>query len=114
MRFQAEIPAKDAAILNSLMEECEVHSNAELLTNILYLASWAVSERSRGCRIASISDHGPVRELVSPMLERVAPKGELPQVEMDWTAKELRSLAALASTVPAPPAEPLVRLMTRR
>jgi hypothetical protein len=115
MRFQAELQNRDAAILRGLMEELQTQSNAELLTHLLSIASWAVSERRQGRRLASVSAEGPVRELVSPLLERVAQEHALPRVDINWTPQELRDLASLASAAdPAPPTERLVRVMKKR
>lgn len=113
MRFQAEIPARDQHLLSSLMRELEIQSNAELLTHLISIARWAVTERRQGRRIASLGSQGPVRELVSPLLERVAPEHQLPHVEIHWTPEELADLAALASSEPAAPLEPLRGLMRR-
>jgi hypothetical protein len=49
------------------------------------------------------------RELVSPLLERVAPATGLPHVEIDWTDEEARNLSALISAEPAAPASPIRR-----
>jgi hypothetical protein len=95
------------------MRELEIQSNAELLTHLISIARWAVSERRQGRKIASLGSQGPVRELVSPLLERVAPEDQLPRVEMDWTPEELAALAALASAEPAAPVERLRSLMRR-
>jgi hypothetical protein len=113
MRFQAEIPTRDQRILSSLMRDLEIQSNAELLAHLISIARWAVVERRQGRRIASLGAQGPVRELVSPLLERVAPEHQLPCVEIHWTPEELANLAALASAEPAMPAEPLRGLMRR-
>jgi hypothetical protein len=111
MRFQAEIPNKDALVLQSLMRELEVPTNAELLAHLLSITNWAVSERRKGRRLASIAEGQPVRELVSPLLERAAPESDLPSVEIDWTPEELKSLDQLASKGPANPNARLKRLM---
>ena|ERR1700682_325714 len=111
MRFQAEIPNKDALVLQSLMRELEVPTNAELLAHLLSITNWAVSERRKGRRLASIAEGQPVRELVSPLLERAAPESDLPSVEIDWTPEELKSLDQLASKGPAKPNARLKQLM---
>jgi hypothetical protein len=113
MRFQAEIPTRDQRVLSSLMRDLEIQSNAELLAHLIWIARWAVAERRQGRRIASLGAQGPVRELVSPLLERVAPEHQWPHVEIHWTPEELANLAALASAEPAMPAEPLRGLMRR-
>jgi hypothetical protein len=47
-----------------------------------------------------------------PRLERVAPEVSLPRVEIDWTSRELESLAKLASASEAnPPTEKLIRAL---
>ncbi len=114
MRFQAELSPRDAAVLQSLMGELEVEGNAVLMSNLLALASWAVSERRRGRRIAAFGDQGPVRELVMPLLERVAPGLDLPRVEIEWTREELENLASLMVGEPAEPTEKLGRLLDGR
>lgn len=114
MRFQAELNPRDAAVLESLMGELDVEGNAVLLSNLLAMASWAVSERRRGHRIAAVSSQGPVRELVMPLLERVAPGQDLPRVEITWTREELEKLASLLVAEPEEPTERLGRLMNRR
>lgn len=114
MRFQAELPRRDAAILQALIRELDVHNNAELMAHLLSIATWAVSERRQGRRVASLGHQGPVRELVSPLLERAAPEHELPYVEIDWTPQQSADLAALLSSEPAEPTERLVRIMNRR
>jgi hypothetical protein len=111
MRFQAEIPSKDAQVLQTLMRELEVPTNAELLSHLLSITNWAVSERRKGRRLASIAEGQPVRELVSPLLERAAPETGLPSVEIDWTPQELASLDRLASQGPAKPNGRLKQLM---
>jgi len=90
MRFQAEIPTRDQRVLSSLMRDLEIQSNAELLAHLISIARWAVVERRQGRRIASLGAQGPVRELVSPLLERVAPEHQLPCVEIHWTPKSWR------------------------
>jgi hypothetical protein len=71
------------------------------------LFRWAVSERKLGHGIVSESVTGERRVLLFPRLERVAPDLTLPRVEIQWTKRELESLAALASksegTVPPMP-----------
>ena len=114
MRFQAELSPRDAAVLQSLMSELDVEGNAALMSNLLALISWAVSERRRGYRIAAVGDQGPVRELVLPLLERVAPGQDLPRVEIPWTTEELENLASLLVAEPVEATDRLVRLMNRR
>lgn len=111
MRFQAEIQSKDAAILQSLMRDLEIQSNAELLAQTLAITHWLVSERRQGRKIASISEEGSIRELVAPLLERAAPEHGLPYVEIRWTPEQLAELAALLSAEPPEPTPKLARLM---
>jgi hypothetical protein len=111
MRFQAEIPSTDAAILQSLMRDLEIQSNAELLAQTLAITHWLVSERRQGRKIASIGEQGPIRELVAPLLERVAPERELPRVEIQWTPQQVADLAALLTAEPREPTAKLVSIM---
>src|SRR5687767_3073739 len=107
MRFQAELSKKDTALLESLMRSLEIHSNAELLSNLLALGDWMVAERRQGHSLASITRDGPMRELVMPILEHVAPRHELPFVELEWTSDELKEAATMLTSDPATPAEKL-------
>ncbi len=111
MRFQAEIQNKDAAILHSLMRDLEIQSNAELLSQTLAITHWMVSERRQGRKIASVTEEGRIRELVAPLLERVAPEHGLPPVEINWTPEQLAELAALLSAEPPKPTAKLARIM---
>ena len=111
MRFQAEIPNKDASLLDALVRDLDVQSNAELLTNLIALGLWMATERRQGRKLASVGPNGPNKELVLPLFERVAPAQELPHVEMEWTPQELQHLAELASAPSAPPNEKLKRLL---
>jgi hypothetical protein len=113
MRFQAEIPSKDASMLESLTKELAVQSNAELLGNLLSIASWIVSERRLGHHIVSLSDDRVSRELVSPLFERVAPQHELPHTDILWTKQELAQLAKRMAAPAALPNVALKRLMRR-
>jgi len=114
MRFQADLTPKDAAILDSLRSELDIRSNAELLAETLSVVSWLVRERRSGHIVASLDKDNRVRELVSPLLERVAPRYALPRVEIDWTLQELANLAKLASAEPAEPNKELVAAMRGR
>jgi glycine/D-amino acid oxidase-like deaminating enzyme len=69
----------------------------------------AVSERKRGHVIFSESSTGERKILVFPRLERVAPEVSLPHVDIQWNARELESLAELASGQPGKPTKALVR-----
>jgi hypothetical protein len=117
IRFQAELSGRDAAILESLRSELDIRSNAELLAEALTIVSWLVRETRQGHIVASLDreNEGRIRELASPLLERVAPRyGMLPHVEVHWTPRELASLAKLASSDPAEPKKELVAAMSRR
>jgi hypothetical protein len=114
LRFQADLTPKEAAILEALKEQIEVRSNADLLSNVLSLLAWLVRERQEGRIIVSFAEDRPVRELASPILDRVAPEYKLPKVEMSWTRDELNSFAALASKQAADPTPALVRALARK
>ena len=112
MRFQAEIAKKDSIVLQQLMSQLEIPSNAELISHLIYIANWAITERNHGRKIASIGSHGePLRELVSPLLERAAPEHDLPSIQIEWTKEELKGLSKLATKIPAQPTAKLRRLM---
>jgi hypothetical protein len=115
--FQAELSGKDAAILELLRSQLDIRSNAELLTEALTILSWFVRETQQGHVVASLDreNEGRIRELASPLLERVAPRyGMLPHVNIHWTPEELANLAKLASSDPAEPKKELVAAMSRR
>jgi hypothetical protein len=114
LRFQADLSAKDAAILDSLKSELDIRSNAELLAHALAILSWLVRERRSGHAVASLDKENRVRELVSPLIERAALEHRLPRVEMDWTPQELANLAKLASEEPREPTKELVAIMAGR
>jgi hypothetical protein len=111
-KFQADLaPAEDHA-MRVLKEELQLTSNTDFLSDALALFRWAVSERKLGHRIISESLRGERRVLMFPRLERVAPDLALPRVEIQWTERELQSLAQLASAPkPEPPTETLIRAM---
>ena len=111
-KFQADLaPAEDRS-MRVLKAELELTSNTDFLSDALALFRWAVSERKLGHRIVSESVSGERRGLVFPRLERVAPDASLPRVEIQWTERELESLAKLASRPKAdPPTEALIRAM---
>jgi len=113
MRFQADLGSKDGSMLANLKRELEIPSNADLLVQAVTILRWLVGERREGRRITSVGDRGPVRELASPLLERVAPATGLPHVEIDWTDEEVREVSALISAEPAEPAPALVAGMKR-
>jgi len=114
VRFQADLTPKEAAMLDSLKEQLEIRSNADLLSNTLAMLSWLVRERREGRIVASFVEDHPVHQLVWPLLERVAPEYELPRVQIDWTSEELASFAKHASAEPATPTPALVRILARR
>ena len=113
-KFQADLaPAEDRAV-RILKQELELTSNTDFLSDAVAPFRWAVAERRSGHRIVSESASGERRVLVFPTLERVAPDTELPSITVNWTDRELASLAALASTNDAnPPTEALIRALRR-
>jgi hypothetical protein len=112
-KFQADLAPSDATALHALKADLEVRSNADFLAEAVALIRWAVSERRRGNTIMSESATGEKRVLVSPRLERVAPPNILPQVQINWTKKQMESFARLASEPPAEPTPALIELMNR-
>jgi hypothetical protein len=110
MRFQAEIPPRDAAILEQLTQDLQVQSNAELLSNLLSVAAWMVKERRRGNHFAAVTPGGMQKELVVPMFERVASE-ELPHVDLHLAPEAWDRLSAALDRPPAPPTEALKRLL---
>ena len=109
-KFQADLaPAEDRTV-RLLKEELQLTSNTDFLSDAVALFRWAVSERKLGRRIVSESASGERKVLLFPRLERVAPDVVLPRVEIKWAARELESLAELASAAEAnPPTEVLIR-----
>ena len=84
----------------------------EFKADAVALFRWAVSERKLGHRIMSESATGDRKVLVFPRLERVAPDLALPRVEIQWTERELESLAELASAPDEePPTQALIRAL---
>jgi hypothetical protein len=111
-KFQADLAPAEDRTMRVLKEELQLTSNTDFLSDALALFRWAVSERKLGHRIISESVSGERRVLVFPRLERVAPDVALPRVEIQWTERELESLAQLASRPQAdPPTEALIRAM---
>lgn len=112
IKFQADLaPAEDRTV-RLLKEELQLASNTDFLSDAVALFRWAVSERKLGHRIISESGSGERKVLVFPRLERVAPDLILPRVEIEWTERELASLAELASAAqPSPPTEALIRAL---
>jgi len=110
-KFQADLAPVEDTTVRALKQELQLSSNSDFLSEALALFQWAVSERRLGRRIVSESATGEKRILVLPRLERVAPSVALPNVDIDWTEKELESLAKLASTEPAKPTPALVRAL---
>lgn len=108
-KFQADLAPAEDRIVRGLKQELQLSSNTDFLSDALALFRWAVWERKRGHRIFSETETGERKELVFPRLERVAPELTLPRVEISWTARELESLAELASREPANPTETLIR-----
>jgi hypothetical protein len=112
VRFQAEIARRDYALVELLMRDLDVSTNGEFFSHILSIAGWAVSERRCGRKLTSMSFRGqPVRELVSPLLERAAPQPELPHFDLEWTEEEIGSIEKLATRPPASPNQKLRDLM---
>jgi hypothetical protein len=111
-KFQADLaPAEDRAV-RLLKEELQLTSNTDFLSDALALFRWAVSERKLGHRIVSESLSGERKVLLFPRLERVAPDLVLPRVEIQWTEREMESLAELASAKEAAsPTDALMRAM---
>ncbi len=111
-KFQADLaPAEDRAV-RLLKEELRLASNTDFLSDAVALFRWAASERKLGNRIVSESATGERKVLVLPRLERVAPDLSLPRVQLKWTAREVESLAELATTTePTPPTAALMRAM---
>lgn len=103
---------KDEIVLQSLKDDLGIKSNPDLLAELLVLANWLVSERRAGRKIVSCTDDGLVRELASPLLDRIARESQLPRIEIDWTEDELRDLARLAAQEAPSPTPALVRAMS--
>ena len=112
-KFQADLAPSEDSMVRALKADLQMTSNTDFLTDALALFRWAVSERKRGRVILSESSTGERKVLVFPRLERVAPEISLPHVEIAWSAKEIESLAELASGQPAKPTKALVRAMRR-
>ena len=111
-KFQADIAPSDDRMVRLLKEELQLASNTDFLSDALALFRWAVSERKLGHRIVSESVSGERKVLVFPRLERLAPDVVLPRVQIQWTERELESLAELASAAEANhPTETLLRAM---
>ena len=111
-KFQADLAPAEDRTMRGLKEELQLTSNTDFLSDALALFRWAASERKLGHRIISESPSGERKVLVFPRLERVAPDVVLPRVQIDWTKRELESLAALASAGEANrPTEVLIRAM---
>jgi hypothetical protein len=111
-KFQADLAPADDRMVRVLKEELQLSSNTDFLSDALALFRWAVSERKLGRRIISENPAGERKILVLPRLERVAPEFSLPRIEIQWTARELESLAELASASNAnPPTGALIRAM---
>jgi hypothetical protein len=112
-KFQADLAPAEDNMVRTLKRELQLNSNSDFLAEALALFQWAVSERKRGHCILSESSAGERRVLVLPRLERVSPLMDLPRVELEWSNKELESLAELASRPPAEPSDALIRAMRR-
>ena len=113
-KFQADLAPADDRLVRTLKGELQINSNSDFLCEALALFRWAVSERKLGHRIVSEAPEGERKILVLPRLERVAPEYSLPRVEIQWTSRELESLAELTSAPNAnPPTEALIWAMRR-
>jgi hypothetical protein len=112
VRFQAELSPKDAAMVDSLRIQLDIHSNARLLTEAAAIVKWIVAERQAGRRIASFSGDSPVRELASAVIERSVLEPSLPRVELRWTPKQLERIHALLAAEPPEPTEILVKAIS--
>jgi hypothetical protein len=84
-----------------LKEELQIGSDSDFLSDAVALFRWAVSERKLGHRIISESASGQRKVLMLPRLERVAPEVIPPRIEIQWTERELVSLAELAAAAKA-------------
>ena len=112
-KFQADLAPSEDSMVRVLKAELQMTRNTDFLSDALALLRWAVSERKRGHRIVSESSTGERKILLFPRLERVAPEVTLPHVDVQWTDKELESLAELASGQPAEPTNALIRAMRK-
>ena len=111
-KFQADLAPAEVRSVRLLKEELQIASNTDFLSDALALFRWAVSERKLGRRIVSESANGERNVLLFPRLERVAPDLVLPRVEINWTERELESLAQLVSAGEANrPTDALIRAM---
>lgn len=112
-KFQADLAPAEDTMVRCLKAELQLNSNSDFLSEAVALFQWAVNERKRGARILSESAAGERRVLVLPRLERVAPPLNLPRVDLQWTEKELQSLAEMVSVPAAAPTDALIRAMRR-
>ena len=111
-KFQADLAPADDRTVRLLKQELQLTSNTDFLADAVALFRWAVSERKLGHRIVSESASGDRNVLVFPRLERVAPDLLLPRVEINWTGRELESLAELLTGPEAsPPTGALIRAL---
>ena len=114
-KFQADLAPSDFAVLQTLMNQMEVRSKADFLSTAIYFMQWAVAERKKGYRIATVSPDGSrVKEVVMPELERVAPQIDLSFSQLDWTKEELDNFKRLTAEQQPEPTEHLVRAMKTR
>jgi hypothetical protein len=111
-KFQADLAPADDRAVRVLKEELQLASNTDFLSDAVALFRWAVAERKLGNRIVSESAGGERRVLLFPRLERLAPDVALPRVQIQWTERELKSLARLMSAADAErPTEALIGAM---
>lgn len=74
-RIQFELDGDRNKDLERLMEEVGVRTRKEFFNYALSLLKWAIEERRRGRRIASIdSENGRIKELEMPIFSNVGEK----------------------------------------
>jgi hypothetical protein len=111
-KFQADLAPAEDRVVRLLKEELQIGSNTDFLSDAVALFHWAVYQRKLGHRIISETVSGERKVLVLPRLERVAPEVTLPRIEIQWTDRELESLAELAAAEkPRRPTGALIRAM---
>src|SRR5260370_16176216 len=111
--FKADLAPTEDNTFRSLKAELQLTSTSDFLSEAVALFKWAVSEHKQGHKIISESATGERNALVLPRLERAAMDAALPHVTINWTAKELESLARLARSEPAKPTAALGRALQR-
>jgi len=77
VRFQFELPAKQAVEIEAMMSECGIETKKEFFNNALTLLKWAIRETKRGHAIAAFDEKADkFRAIHMPILDRVAPPEE--------------------------------------